>query len=145
MANVFTYGSLMFDSVWTRVVRGQYRSTPARLTDHARVRVRNQTYPGVYASPGAAVEGVLYFDVQAADLQRLDAFEGNEYARVSVQAQPVQAVEAQAGAPPASVEAQLYLYLDRAQLEDAPWDPQWFATEGIKQFAVSFLADRAPD
>ena len=45
--NVFTYGSLMYEAVWTRVVRGQYASVRARLAGFRRMSEQlNATLPG---------------------------------------------------------------------------------------------------
>src|SRR5271155_1290355 len=55
--HLFTYGSLMFAEVWSRVVHGIYRQMPARA------------------------EGVVYFDVSPADVASLDVFEGEQYQR----------------------------------------------------------------
>lgn len=79
--HVFTYGSLMFAPVWERVVQGRYRSLPAQLQGYVRLVVRGVSYPGIVEREGAKVDGLLYLDVVAADLDRLDRFEGSEYAR----------------------------------------------------------------
>ena len=115
--HVFTYGSLMFPAIWQRVVRGSYRSMPAVLTDHARFALIDDTYPGVVAQPGATVEGVLYWDVAAADIAALDAFEGDEYRREDV------AVSIGAGR---TMIAGTYLFLARHRLSDQAWAPDGF-------------------
>ncbi|HYD61148.1 MAG TPA: gamma-glutamylcyclotransferase family protein [Noviherbaspirillum sp.] len=115
--HVFTYGSLMFPQVWQRVVRGEYRSSAARLDGHARFEIAGETYPGMIVRPGASVEGVLYFDVSPADVAALDAFEGEEYRRDTVRV-----------ALPSGelVDAGTYLYLLPQKLSDSPWRPEAF-------------------
>ena len=119
-AHVFTYGSLMFPDVWERVVRGTYRNAPARLDGHARFEIAGETYPGMIVRAGAAVEGVLYFDVSPADIAALDAFEGSEYRRTTVK------VTLASGE---AVEAGTYLYLLPQKLSESPWLPEAFQME----------------
>ena len=116
-SHVFTYGSLMFPQVWSRVVRGNYRSVQARLDGHVRLEVKGETYPGMIARPGAMVGGVLYFDVSPADIDALDAFEGSEYRRETVR------VVLASGE---TVEAGTYLYLLPQKLSESPWRPEGF-------------------
>ena len=130
--NVFTYGSLMFDPVWSGVVRGRYRSLPAVVADHARHAVRGETYPGVVERAGAEVRGRLWLDVSADDLARLDAFEGADYRRVTV--------SVSAGEPARAMQAQMYLYVRPERLEAAPWDEVWFEREGIARFLRAYCA-----
>jgi gamma-glutamylcyclotransferase (GGCT)/AIG2-like uncharacterized protein YtfP len=118
--HIFTYGSLMFPQVWQRVVRGAYRSAAARLDGHARFEISGETYPGVIAAAGAAVSGVLYFDVSAEDVAALDAFEGSEYRRDSV------AVTLESGE---TLAAGIYIYLLPEKLSKSPWLPEKFQME----------------
>ncbi|HYD96784.1 MAG TPA: gamma-glutamylcyclotransferase family protein [Noviherbaspirillum sp.] len=116
-SHVFTYGSLMFPEIWTRVVRGHYRAMPARLDGHARFEIVGETYPGMVERRGSVVEGVLYLDVAPADIDALDAFEGAEYRRAAVQ------VRLESGE---TVEAGSYLYLLPQKLSESPWRPEAF-------------------
>ena len=122
--HVFTYGSLMFAEVWQRVVRGQYRSMPVTLAGHARFAVRDETYPGMIERTGAQVVGVLYFDVDTADLAALDHFEGLDYRRIAV------SVMADGGE---AFDAESYLYLPAQKLLDQPWDPEAFQMQRFLQ------------
>ena len=119
-SHIFTYGSLMFPRVWQRVVRGTYRSAPATVSDHARFAVTGQAYPGMVALPGAAVRGLVYFDVGAADIALLDAFEGEAYRRDVVEA------VLENGSPAA---VGTYIHIDKSALSAAPWDPDRFQIE----------------
>jgi gamma-glutamylcyclotransferase (GGCT)/AIG2-like uncharacterized protein YtfP len=118
--HVFTYGSLMFPEVWGRVVRGDYRSAPARLDGHARFEIAGETYPGMVVRPGVGVDGVLYFDVSPADIGALDAFEGVEYRRDKVKVRLASGELLEAGT---------YIYLLPQKLSDSPWLPEAFQME----------------
>lgn len=115
--HVFTYGSLMFAPVWERVVRGSYRSARARLDAYARFAVRGQSYPGIVPMSASHVDGLLYFDVAANDLDALDRFEGAEYARTALTVRLEDGVLCEAAA---------YVYLIRENLASAPWQPERF-------------------
>lgn len=128
--NIFTYGSLMFSSVWQQVVRGHYRSVNARLSDHARFAVAGESYPGLVAQRGAAVEGVLYLGIDAPDIARLDGFEGSEYRRAAVHVLTPDG---------ADVAAHAYLYNFPQRLLDAAWQPEHF---DIPLFLRSYCMDR---
>ena len=130
--HVLTYGSLMFPPVWSTVVAGRYRSAEAWLDGHRRRAVRGQSYPALV--PGAAadrVRGVVYLDVSADDLARLDRFEGAAYAR-----QEVDCALADGG----TVRAWVYTVKPEhaGAVTDQDWDPDWFAREGIHQFRAGY-------
>ena len=127
--HVFTYGSLMFAPVWSIVVEGVYRSLAATLVDHARQAVVAQDYPGMVPRPGATVSGVVYLDVDAADLARLDRFEGDDYRRESV--------EVMSG-DGSAVTAETYVYLPTERLLPAPWEPGAFA---LQRFLDTYCRD----
>ena len=143
---VFTYGSLMFAPVWQTVCEGQYQSAPATLKGYTRCCVRGESYPAaIAASPADEIVGLVYFNVSAADLLRLDQFEGTEYTRreqeVAVSGAEVGAgVGAGAGAldrellHSPSISALFYEFNDHARVEQSPWNVNAFATVGIKAF-----------
>lgn len=122
--NLFTYGSLMFPTVWEKVVNGRYRHARAVLADHARYAIANECYPGMVRQSGATVQGVLYFDVDAADLARLDIFEGADYRRAAI------AVRLPDGA---QVQAETYLYIRPQRLLSAEWKAADFDIGGFLQ------------
>ena len=141
MSHVFAYGSLMFEPVWRHVVAGNYRHGPAQLRGFERFAVRDQTYPGVVRadSPLATVNGVVYFDVDAADLARLDRFEGAEYRRISVPVYDVRYSD-----DPQVLQASLYLYLPDDQLLAQPWDAANFEQVTMSQFIARFCPSGSP-
>ena len=128
--HVFTYGSLMFAQVWTRVVAGRYDSVAATLSGHARYQVSDETYPGMVVSPNASVVGVLHLDVDGADLDRLDRFEGDDYARCSLAVIDDLGVERV---------AETYLYLRPDRLLKTSWDPERFE---MQRFLDTYCRDR---
>ena len=82
MNHLFTYGTLMFEEIWSLVVCGSYRSRTGTLRGFTRKAVKGAEYPVIY--PGSRddlVQGTVYFDVTPADIERLDIFEGDYYAR----------------------------------------------------------------
>ncbi len=128
--HVFTYGSLMFDPVWCRVVAGRYAAVAARADGVRRHAVRGETYPGAVLAAGASIEGRLYLDVDDADLARLDDFEGPDYRRIVVPTQSTDGTVREAG---------LYLYLPTDRLLSDDWDVAWFEREGIVAFMKAFV------
>lgn len=130
--NVFTYGSLMFEKVWKQVVLGDYKSSTGTLHGYRRRCIKNETYP--VAFEGNCFEriwGRVYFDITPQDLQRLDAFEGEQYERLSKD------IVLDDGK---SIKADVYIlkeeYYD--QIEDTPWDVEWFEHVGIEQFIEKY-------
>lgn len=127
----------MFPAVWTRLASGRYRCARATLPGFRRQRVLGQDYPSLERATGqagaATVDGILYFDVSADDLARLDAFEGPDYRRIGVSAILREQV---AGGPEAgtSVAAETYLFIATAKVEPGDWDPDEFARDRIGRF-----------
>lgn len=129
MTHLFTYGSLMFEDVWNRLVRGNYLSQKATLTGYARRSVKNDEYPVIFQAD-ELVEGVVYYDINKEDMITLDAFEGEYYERKEVELlvknQPVNA----------------YVYVLKEHyfdiIDPKPWSEAHFATEGIKRFLANY-------
>jgi gamma-glutamylcyclotransferase (GGCT)/AIG2-like uncharacterized protein YtfP len=85
MNAVFTYGSLMFDAVWSRIVRGDYHQAMAILPGYRLHGIRDETFPAIIQTgSNDQVNGILYFAISDDDLLRLDAFEGDYYRRETV-------------------------------------------------------------
>ncbi|MFP4643039.1 MAG: gamma-glutamylcyclotransferase family protein [Spirochaetales bacterium] len=115
--NVFTYGTLMFDSVWRSVAGRLGPHAPARLYGYRRRGISGVSYPGIV--PGDAeeyVDGLLYLKVDGASLAAIDAFEdeGTEYRRIVVR------VRLHGGGV---CSAWAYEYLHPGNLEERGWDP----------------------
>lgn len=137
--HVFTYGSLMFEAVWGRVVAGRYRSCEAWLPDYRRFAIRGETYPAIVQAPGFRVAGRLWLDIDPADVDRLDRFEGAEYRRESVRVCTDSAVDATA-----ALAADCYIWLDPARLLAHDWDAGQFEREHVRGFADQYGAGDPP-
>lgn len=80
----FVYGTLQVPAVLEHVLGRVPAIRPAVLAGYRRGRVLGQSYPAIVAAVGATVGGALLLDVNSADWERLDAYEGQLYARCSV-------------------------------------------------------------
>ena len=85
MRHFFAYGTLQLPAVMLAVTGRRYAAFPARLEGYARRRLRDKSYPGIRPADAAAVDGLLYLDLDDDALQKLDAFEDAFYHRTSVQ------------------------------------------------------------
>ena len=63
MSNLFVYGSLMYEPVWRRIVRGEFQSTRASLRGYRRLCVVNEDYPAIVK--GAGIVAGLVFGARA--------------------------------------------------------------------------------
>ena len=82
--HLFTYGTLMDAAVWSRVAQEKCESRRAVLHGYEARKLRGVTFPGLVACGGAVTPGLVYFDVSAAAMARLDAYEDDFYGRVPV-------------------------------------------------------------
>jgi gamma-glutamylcyclotransferase (GGCT)/AIG2-like uncharacterized protein YtfP len=132
MKHLFTYGTLMFKEVWSLVVRRDYQSQSGTLSGFIRKSVRGAEYPVIYPAPGVLpLQGVVYFDVTAADIDLLDAFEGDYYDRQHHKiVLPDQRI----------VEAEVYVLKDQYHdiATEKEWDPSYFRQQGMKKFVKSY-------
>ncbi len=86
MQKLFTYGTLQDQDVQMRLLGrslGQGRADTLRGYHLAKLVGIHDTYTIIQPQAGAKVDGLVY-EVSAAELERLDAYEGNAYLRVSV-------------------------------------------------------------
>lgn len=133
--HIFTYGSLMFSTVWQGVVRGNYRSAPATVRGFKRLRVRAEQYPALVIDQNAeALIGKVYFDVSFGDIARLDHFETSDYARVAI----ATLVEGKISV------AEAYLSLKPEKLEGVDWSACEFAQNGIASFLATYATVNSP-
>lgn len=135
--HIFTYGSLMYAPVWTKVVTGHYPYQTATLYDYQRVCVKNEDYPVIIPQAGKQLHGIIYFDVSTADVKRLDAFEGEYYNRINhpIQCQTGNILEAAmyALAPEHSTIAEL-----------KPWPVEQFEQTGLQRFLQQYRGFHSP-
>ncbi|NCA70865.1 MAG: gamma-glutamylcyclotransferase [Sphingobacteriia bacterium] len=81
----FTYGTLMCPEIMSAVSGRALGGEPATLLGYSRHAVRDQDYPGIKPVAGARVQGVLYRNLDTLALRRLDAFEGEQYQRATIE------------------------------------------------------------
>jgi len=129
MTHLFTYGSLMFEQVWDKLVQGHYLSQKATLNGYARRSVKEEKYPVIFQA-NESVEGVVYYDISDEDMKILDMFEGEYYARNEVELlvknEPIH--------------ARVYVLKEKYFdiIDPNPWSEALFATEGLKSFLVNY-------
>ena len=80
MVDFFVYGTLLLPEVMQVVVGRVPPSEQATLGGHVRSCLYNACYPAVVPGRGL-VQGRLYEGLRAAEVSRLDAYEGSEYRR----------------------------------------------------------------
>lgn len=123
----------MFDPVWSRIVAGSYDRCTAILPGFDRKGVRNEVFPVIVPSAvESQVQGIVYLDVSAPDLARLDQFEGEYYFRKTEQV---------ITADMAILPAEVYILKEEfyAIISPATWDPGHFSTTGIHFFIHRYL------
>ena len=129
--NIFVYGSLMFDEVWTALVNDPCHKMDARLDGFKRLEVQGQLYPGMIEAKESVVDGRLMLGLQDADLLVLDRFEGEYYRRAQV------VVSANDGR---LLDAQTYIFRDKYRylLGNNEWDIDRFCNSGIKAYLAEY-------
>lgn len=106
------------------------RKPSAVLPGHRRYAIRGQVFPGaVAATPADAVPGRLLLDITPAEVAALDAFEGEEYDKVSVAALATDTT------PPTPVRADVYLWTDalRPALH-GEWDYEAWREKDLERY-----------
>jgi len=104
----------------------QLEGVPAVLPGYACYKVHDETYPAITANPKGVVQGLLYENIPADALQRLDKFEGDMFVRKNL------IVSSYGIALPAwsYVIANNY----REQLEPVEWNFDRFLCKGKRTF-----------
>lgn len=82
--HLFTYGTLMDPAVWRRVAREECVRERAVLYGYEARLLRGVEFPGLVEADGAMTPGIVWRDVSAEALARLDAYEGDCYVRTPV-------------------------------------------------------------
>lgn len=106
---------------------------PAILPKYIRHRVAGCDYPAILASsePSACVRGTYVEGLTAADIWRLDIFEGDEYERVKV---PLQLLD-DSGEQQEDLIAETYVWIAPIKdLEKGEWDFEKFKKEKLKNW-----------
>jgi gamma-glutamylcyclotransferase (GGCT)/AIG2-like uncharacterized protein YtfP len=130
--HIFTYGSLMFHRVWSRVAAGDYEKKDARLYGYKRRKIRGAIYPAVL--PGTDldyVDGIVYLNVSESDVKALDKFEGEYYHKETAECEL---------SDRAKISVCVYVFSDKYRnlIENKEWDPVWFSRVGIHSFLTLY-------
>lgn len=134
--HLFTYGSLMFPQIWSRVANGAHPHQRATVTGYSRHELPGEVHPAMIASdPHSTVEGVLYANLTPDEIARLDRFEdeGVDYRRITVRAETTDG---------AVVDAYTYVYMHPARVSALAWDPAEFETRGLQHFLDTYVRQR---
>ena len=131
--HVFTYGSLMFPEVWRGVVGREFETVEGTLAGYSIFRVRDAAFPGIMPPASECfVRGLVYLDVDAASVERLDRFEDDFYDRrsISIDCRDGQRRDADAYMVPAT---------NRHVLTAEPWTAESFVSSGgLADFIARF-------
>jgi gamma-glutamylcyclotransferase (GGCT)/AIG2-like uncharacterized protein YtfP len=135
--HLYAYGTLQNRAVIALIVGRELVGHPARLAGYSRYRVIGRVYPAIVAAPASEVDGVLYSDLDAVEVERLDLYEGDLYERLEL---PVQVGERVVTA---------HCYVLRPEhghhLSGEPWDLAAFEREHLANYlALVSLTARAP-
>lgn len=81
---LFVYGTLAEPAVCAGLLGRIPAPATAELRGYARHAVRGEAYPAIVAKSNGLVKGIIYKDISQAELDALDAYEGDEYGRIRV-------------------------------------------------------------
>jgi gamma-glutamylcyclotransferase (GGCT)/AIG2-like uncharacterized protein YtfP len=126
--HLYTYGTLQVAAIIERIVGRALAGEPARLEGYARFRVKGRVYPAIVEAAGCEVPGVLYAGLEAAELDRLDFYEGDLYERREV------SVWAGAGVQRAAT------YVLRSELRHELSDEGWELAGFLRDHLDEYLA-----
>lgn len=131
VTNLFVYGALMYDEVWNRIVSGDFEHVSGTLSGYRRLAVKKEEYPGLIKGSGS-VKGCIWLDVDAANLARLDIFEGEFYERI-----PAVAIDESGN----RIRVNVYHFKNKYQslLENKDWNVKKFENSGLKKFMTRYF------
>ena len=129
--NVFAYGTLTFAQVMEVVAGKLFEYESGLLAGYVRYGLRGESYPALVPNSSSATEGVLWRDVDAESMSRLDAFEGAWYARTTVQV-----LMGDPPDPASAVDAVTYVLIpsQHHRLNRRRWSRDRFETRHLPQF-----------
>lgn len=124
----------MFPEVWQSVVGRQFPTVEGTLTGFANYRVADAAFPGIVAAGDSdRVPGVVYLDVDAESLERLDLFEDEFYERQSLWIDCADGLRRAA-------ETYVVPPHHRRVLTDEPWQrAEFISSGGLEQFIRRYL------
>ena len=146
--SAFFYGTLMAPQVLHRVCHGgsqpdnpiykahNLKSYPAILHNHRRHRVKGADYPAIVPHEGSKVRGTYVTGLTAADIWRLDIFEGSEYRRDHVKPRILTHIgdeDGKGNVEGEEVQAETYIWCSSPRgLEAREWDFGEFQREKMR-------------
>lgn len=134
---LFAYGTLQVPQIFAHIVGRALESSPATLPGFACFRLVDRVYPGIVPAAGDRVAGVVYAGLDAGELERLDAYEGELYERQRLRLST-------SGGP---LEAHGYVLRSehRHRLSSHAWDLEAFRRDQLASYlACISLTSRAP-
>jgi gamma-glutamyl AIG2-like cyclotransferase len=78
---LYAYGTLQLAPIISLIVGREITARPATLSGYSRYRIADRVYPAIVEASGGSVLGVLYEYLDAAEMERLDVYEGPLYER----------------------------------------------------------------
>ncbi len=112
----------MFPEVITAVIGRKVESCEMCLPGWRRFALNGRLYPGAVRDPAQKIIGVCCRKLSPKDLEKLDRFEGAEYARVATDY-----VEA-------GVHIEVYAWLDIRLAAREDWSPERFKERHLKDY-----------
>jgi len=115
-----------------KVAGSRFAHANATLENFQRYSLDQKVYPAIIEHPGAIVSGVLYFDIPENVWLRLDNFEGDMYARMTVEVKFANNITSK---------AETYVIRPQFQhlLAKPTWDLDEFIRSGKNRFENTFL------
>jgi gamma-glutamylcyclotransferase (GGCT)/AIG2-like uncharacterized protein YtfP len=128
--NLFVYGTLMVPEVMYAVCGYDQPGVPASIDGFRRRRVSGESYPAIAPSPGNSVNGMLYRNVSATQLEVLDDFEGAMYQRRDLLVQT----------DDGDIEAAAYVVAEgcHALLSSEEWSLETFTDRHLSDFMADY-------
>lgn len=125
--NIFTYGSLMFPTIWAKVVGTSYETIAGTIEGFQRLKLKDESFPGLCAGEGK-IQGVVYLDVQPEDILKIDEFEGDYYEKINVLVNHEDSRQIAASA-----------YIVRPEFLHLLTDKEWTVEEFMQDDVVNFV------
>ncbi|KAK3945122.1 AIG2-like family-domain-containing protein [Diplogelasinospora grovesii] len=143
----FFYGTLMVPEVFYSVcynnksvpkaIADLHTFHPATLHGYCRRRVLYADYPGITEDADHSVYGMFTTGLTKANLAKLNFFEGAQYERRTVKVKllsKVGNVKGEGNVEGEEKEAEVYVYMDKEELEDKEWDLEEFRREKLTKW-----------
>lgn len=128
----------MHPEIMNHVAGHQFEFSKAHLTGYFRSRIHSEEYPAITPREGADVPGIVYFNVNAQALSRLDAFEGEMYSRITVEVSPAKG---------AAYQAMVYVLKPEYKhiLTGEAWSYDEFLSQGKEKFINRYFGFKEID